>query len=180
MPANDNHHFVPRFLLESWTSSVDHKLSAYRRIHQGALESKRRSPKAVAKVLGLYASRSFANKNYVETDYVTPVIDNPGALAYQILIASGISALTNVQRADWVRFVVALYFRGPDTMRKVQEKLDAETGGDPMTLIRNRDPENRKRDAKAVCTQQWKVGKVVCTRKWWGPNCLLYPKGQAG
>jgi hypothetical protein len=114
MAAYDQHHFVPRFLLEAWRSGPDGLLSTFHWDYHKNLRHGRHSPKGVAKLFQLYSLKSVPDANWIERDFLGPQVDDPGATAYHAIMNLGVDKLSPEQVDAWTRFLVSLMVRGPD------------------------------------------------------------------
>ena len=119
--ANMHHHFVPAFLLREWESGDDKKLTSLR-WDRGKVVASRFKAKAVAKRRHLYATGVAQGRpqNRVETEFMTPHVDNPAALVHQELLAGRLQELNEEQRRSWAMFLVAQLVRVPSMVAKVQ------------------------------------------------------------
>ena len=112
--ANDKHHFVPAFLLREWQSGDDDKLTSLR-WDRGAIVASRFKAKAVAKRLHLYATGLAEGRpdNKLELEFMGPKVDDPAAVAHQVMLSDGIEALNEQHCRDWARFLVCQLVRTP-------------------------------------------------------------------
>lgn len=129
-------HFVPRFLLETWASGDDGKLTAMSWAGKKLL-SERYKAKSVAKEKHIYSVDPHGDSpnTYIETDFMTKHVDEPAALVHKKLLVGGLHALTPEDRGLWMQFMVALTVRGPSMMRHVRE-----TGRKVFTEVLLEDP----------------------------------------
>ena len=119
--AHDEHHFVPAFLLRRWQSGDDDKLTSLR-WDRGAIVASRFKAKSVAKQRHLYAT-GFAKgtpDNKLEQEFMGPKVDDPAAVAHQVMLTEGIEALTEQHRLDWARFLVCQMIRTPKMVAHVR------------------------------------------------------------
>jgi hypothetical protein len=116
MSSHVHHHFVPRFLLEEW-AGADRKLTVFRWAGGRLLES-RCSPKAVAKVQHLYSLNRSSREPDVQLEkaFFGPQLDGLAAPIHRLLLTSGVAAVSNEQRVDWSRFLLAQMIRVPAPM----------------------------------------------------------------
>lgn len=114
--SHKQHHFVPRFLLEKW-AGADRKLTVFRWAAGRLLES-RCSPKAVARVQHLYSlDRSSIRPDVgLEKDFFGPKLDDLAAPIHRLLLTSGVAAMSNDQRLNWSRFLLAQMIRVPSAV----------------------------------------------------------------
>lgn len=120
MPSHVQHHFVPRFLLEEW-AGADRRLTVFRWA-AGRLLDSRCSPKAVAKVQHLYSlNRSSPIPDVrLEKEFFGPKLDDLAAPIHRLLLAEGVASVSNEQRVDWSRFLLAQMIRVPATMALIR------------------------------------------------------------
>ncbi len=141
--AHDNHHFIPRFFLSAWHSSLDGKLRRMSWIN-GRFDITPKSAKSAGRELGLYAIRSGAHPNIVEQNFFSD-LDNDAALVHQKLLAAKASALSADERATWSRFLVSLMLRTPDKVAELREK-----GRNSLLDTVERDPEEYEKLRKGT------------------------------
>jgi hypothetical protein len=67
----------------------------------------------------------------IETNFFTPLIDEPGALIHQALLAGSTASLSPKERHQWVRYLMALRVRTPEIIEKVR-KLGSEEVRDAL------------------------------------------------
>ena len=130
MSTHVQQHYVPKFLLEEWRSGPDRKLTAYR-WRAGRLVESRCSPKGVAKVEHLYSLRRTDESPDVrlERDYFGPKLDSLAAPIHRRLVAGELEALSDEERVDWGRFILAQMVRVPvmvEFMRTLGRKTQIE------------------------------------------------------
>lgn len=115
MASHVNHHYVPVFLLKGWVSRADEKLSVYKLLPSGELQHDRLGPKAVAKEAHLYSLNrtEAAPDTNIETDVLAKDVDDPASLVHKDILEHGLKALTDKQRDDWSRFLLASLLRIP-------------------------------------------------------------------
>ena len=119
--ANAEHHFVPAFLLREWQSGQDAKLSSFR-WNRGAVVVNRFKAKSVAKRRHLYSTGVAEGRpvNLVETEFMTPQVDEPAAAVHKELLAGRLPELSAAQRRDWARFFVSQLVRVPAMVAHVR------------------------------------------------------------
>jgi hypothetical protein len=147
MASHAVHHYVPVFLLKEWQSAPDHKLSCFQWV-QGHLLHNRYKAKSVAKEEGLYKLEGVQPglENTVERDFLGPDVDDPAAVAHQVILGRGVRALSVQGRVDWTRFLISLLLRTPDQVEMIRtrgrESLTAEFKKSPeeYTNVRGDDP----------------------------------------
>ncbi|CAG4892216.1 DUF4238 domain-containing protein [Paraburkholderia saeva] len=142
------HHYVPRFLLEGWSTS--HQLTRFQWV-RGTLEVRKVGTKRIAGREHLYALHHVPDDpQFVEREFMGPLIDDPAARVYRRMLASR-DALSDNQRSVWTRFLMSLRVRAPDVIDRLRDDAadeltrrlveqpdgyDALRGsGDPATLF---------------------------------------------
>jgi len=103
------HHFVPLFLLRRWAvngisfePSVGRVIENARAIVASACQIKN---------LNTFFAVPAAQRDFPETQFFTPCVDTPAATALDVMLAKGVSALTEAQRMDWTRLLVSFGVR---------------------------------------------------------------------
>lgn len=121
MPTHVHHHYVPRFFLEAWAGD-DKKLGVFKRIPTGALQYDRRSPKAVAKEQHLYSIEGWSDLPdvFIEKEILAPLVDDRAAPVHQHILKRGVGDLSEDQRVDWARLLVALIWRIPSHLELIR------------------------------------------------------------
>jgi Protein of unknown function (DUF4238) len=115
------HHFVPQFLLRHWATngkfvSYHFEISASRVIE---------NPKAIVasacqiENLNTFFGVPASQRDFPETQFLTPRVDTPAAAALQVMLANGVRALSAKQRIDWARLLVSFAVRTPETLREM-------------------------------------------------------------
>lgn len=91
--AHDEHHFVPAFLLREWQTGEDDKLTSLRWA-RGAVVANRYKAKSVAKRPHLYSTGMAEGlpNNKLEREFLGPKVDDPAAIAHQVMLKEGIEA----------------------------------------------------------------------------------------
>ena len=119
--AHDEHHFVPAFLLREWQTGEDDKLTSLRWA-KGAVVANRYKAKSVAKQRHLYSTGLAERRpdNKLEREFMGPRVDNPAAIAHQVMLKEGIEALNEQHWRDWARFLVCQMMRTPKMVTHVR------------------------------------------------------------
>ena len=150
--SNDpkKHHFSPAFYLSGWCGTNEQLVEYCRPYRQ--VVAKRRYPTAAGFKPFLYTLEGVIEeqKQIIEKNYMSPIVDNRAAIALQVLINHDPSSLTEEARCDWTRFLMAGLVRNPKALAEsltefksiLKENLsnDAEVyaserrEGDPSTL----------------------------------------------
>jgi len=122
MPAHQNHHYVPAFLLREWERE-EKKLSQFS-WENGTFRMFRRQAKSVAKVKHLYSTLRHltAPDVQIERDVMGPKVDDPAAIVHKKLLAGGVGRLTSSEQEDWARFIVSLFLRGPTAIADLRNR----------------------------------------------------------
>lgn len=136
------HHYVPQFLLRQW--GQDGRFCSFYWDNQAnrvitndkALIGAACQIKDLNRLLGVPKLLQYSP----ETDHWTPRIDTPAAVALRILLDSGPTALTEDQRMDWARFLIAFAARTPETLRIMGAKA-AEKGFSDAKAVAKGPPE---------------------------------------
>lgn len=126
MNSQNNHHFIPAFLMREWEGGVDGKLSAMR-WRRGQVVQDRYKAKSVAKQRHLYAIETSGPEpnQALEREFMTKKIDDPAALVHAAMVANGLDCLTEAQQYKWTRFLVSLVLRGPEAVEYVRARAVA-------------------------------------------------------
>lgn len=119
--AHDEHHFVPAFLLREWQTGEDDKLTSLRWA-RGAVVANRYKAKSVAKRPHLYSTGMAEGlpNNKLEREFLGPKVDDPAAIAHQVMLKEGIEALNEQHWRDWARFLVCQMIRTPKMVTHVR------------------------------------------------------------
>ncbi|HDR9260276.1 TPA: DUF4238 domain-containing protein [Burkholderia vietnamiensis] len=122
MSAHNEHHYIPKFLLEGWHSGDDKKLS-HMRWNRGEIIEKRYKAKSVAKERHLYSMKRLSDQpnQEIEPKFMTRHIDDPAALIHKALLADRLQDLSEEQKHRWTLFLVSLLYRGPGAIDHVRE-----------------------------------------------------------
>lgn len=117
-----NHHYVPRFFLDAWAGD-DGKLGVFKRLPTGALRYDRLSPKSVAKEGHLYSIEGWSELPdvFIEKEILAPLVDDLAAPIRQQILKRGVEGLTEDQRYDWARLLVAGIWRIPSHLELIRD-----------------------------------------------------------
>jgi hypothetical protein len=63
-----------------------------------------------------------AQRDFPETQFFTLCVDTPAATALDVMLAKGVSALTEARRMDWTRLLMSFGARTPETLREMGPK----------------------------------------------------------
>jgi hypothetical protein len=136
MSDDQDHHYVPQFLLRQWCTQ-DGCLTVYRRPRDQVVTS-RRNPKGTGYETNLYSLDQVpsAGKHVIEKNFMTPGIDTPASLVAAKILAGGFEKLSSDERSDFSRFILSLRARHPDAVALVKE-----VGHKALITELERDPE---------------------------------------
>jgi hypothetical protein len=119
------HHFSPVFYLKGWCNAdSDSKIIEYSRPHKKVV-AKPVSPEATGFTRFLYTLEDAPDdqKQDIEKKYMSPFVDNRGAVALRILIERDGEKLTDDIRSDWTRFIMASQYRVPQKIANMTKEL---------------------------------------------------------
>lgn len=150
--THDVHHFVPAFLLREWQTGEDGKLTSFRWARDTVVHRPYKA-KSVAKQRHLYATGLTEKRpdNKMEREFMGPKVDEPAAIAHQIMLRDCIGALNEQHRQDWARFLVCQMVRTPKMIAHIRLR-----GQD--ILMHGDDPETTRAlasDEPLVPLAQW-------------------------
>jgi hypothetical protein len=146
-----NHHYLPVFYLRQWCNS-EGKVVRYYRPHKDVVHSSI-TPERTGYEPHLYSLEGYPpdQRQWVEKNYMGPVVDEPASRALRILLARNTPELTAETRIDWTRFLMSLLLRDPATVAKTnadareglvakllqnpKEYEDAKSEDDPPTFV---------------------------------------------
>lgn len=114
------HHYVPSFYLSRW-SSVDGKICEYSRPFKDVV-ARKTYPTATGFEVDLYTTPWLPEGDAygVETEFFRQ-IDQEASDALQLIVNDNISALNDVHRRAWARFVIATERRTPEKLQSFRE-----------------------------------------------------------
>lgn len=108
------HHFVPQFLLREWLDRGE--LNSFCWLDRTSKVIRGRVP--AGKACSIENLNAFFNKSDTpETQFFTPSIDTPAAIAHKKILRSGVRSLSEKERDDWARFIVAFPVRTPEVLQ---------------------------------------------------------------
>lgn len=121
MSDPNKHHYVPQFFLRQW-ADADGRLVRYYRPYKEVVAT-RTAPRSTAYEEGLYSVEGAApgQQNAIEKDFMAPKVDDPAALAMQVLIERDPVKLTDELRLAWTRFVMSLHVRNPERVEQIKQ-----------------------------------------------------------
>jgi hypothetical protein len=114
-------HYVPASFLQHWCGP-DGRLVFFHR-EAGRFLRGRASPKSICKEPDLYTMHGAPSDQAksIETDFLTPLIDEPGAQVHKQLLA-GARTLHNDQMHQWARYIMALKARAPEVVAQIRTR----------------------------------------------------------
>lgn len=135
MAPSSRHHYVPETLMKPWAIS-EGKLRGYKwDVWKDRLRSKELGPKAFCCEPDLLTVSSGAvSPDIIETDFFGPV-DSRGAEARDKMLTSGIQALSDIEKSDFIRLLLSLDVRRPEWVSKLR------AGGQKLKEALNADVE---------------------------------------
>ncbi len=120
-----DHHYIPVFYLSQWCDTAG-KVVRYYRPHKEVIASPI-TPKSTGYEPQLYALDGYPDdqKQWVEKNYMGPVVDAPASKALRILLAQNSLDMTPETRTDWVRFLMSLILRNPEAVANTNAEMRA-------------------------------------------------------
>ena len=188
------HHFSAQFYLRGWCGNASNlKLVEYTRPHKTVV-AKPVSPEATGFQEFLYTLNGVpeGQRQNIETKYMTPIVDTPGARALQILIEKMGEKLTDDVRRDWIRFMLASKHRTPDNItritREFAEKLEQNLNANPKLYesLQSDDPStpyellsriqphliaDTAKQAAILNIENQKISDIIINMEWWTFDC---------
>jgi hypothetical protein len=155
MTDNQDHHYVPQFLLRGWCNEHG-KLTVYSR-RQGRVVTSERTPRATAFETNLYAYDEVPSekRHAIENEFMTRKIDTPAACIVEKILSGGFTTLTIDERSDFTRFVLSLRARHPDAVAAARvhgsEALVAALARDPEEYMAIKEESSPKSLTEWVC-----------------------------
>jgi hypothetical protein len=118
------HHYVPQFLLRQWATNGRFIGYYYEAASGRVIENTRATVASACQIadLNTYFGVHASQRDWPETGFFTPCVDTPAATALQVMLKSGVSALTAEQRTDWARLLISFGVRTPETLRDMGPK----------------------------------------------------------
>jgi hypothetical protein len=149
---NQDHHYVPQFLLRGWCGK-NGKLTVYSR-RKGRAVTSQLSPRSTGFEPNLYTFEQVPpeKRNAIEKDFMSR-IDAAAALIVQKILHGGFANLTVEERSDFTRFLLSLRARHPDAIALAKVK-----GREDLTAALDRDPEEyaaAKGPSSAATLAEW-------------------------
>ena len=185
------HHFSAVFYLKEWCDPTDSKLVEYHRPYREVV-ARRVYPEATGFKHFLYSLEGVPDdqKQTIERDYMSSIVDNHAANALRILIANNPTGITEEVRNHWTRFLIASLVRRPQS---VQEAMDgfrqvlkenlsdlksakrtssSKQEGDPPTLYEWMEKNHadivndRAKLTMVSCIENQAMGNIIINMKW--------------
>lgn len=142
MQESWRHHFVPKFLLRPWLTrdakNQEVLLGFWWDRRRGSLSRKRRGLDSFCFQIGLLTLTAHRHGRDAIERLFFGEIDDKGATARDILVASGPQRPTAEQRCDWARLLLSLEARRPPAVEKLRKE-----GSSFLTANLDDDPEIR-------------------------------------
>ena len=115
------HHYIPQFHLSSW-KGPDRKICVYKWVGKN-LKTVWTSPKNTAYEPDLYSIESSLSqeKSFLESEFLSP-LDSTAATIYRKMVRAAERSLTKGERSHWVRYVMALHTRDPETIQYMRDE----------------------------------------------------------
>ncbi len=114
------HHYVPKFYLKGWVGK-DKKVQYFYWLNN-KLITKRISPKSTAFERELYSLKNVSNEEAQKIEkFLNTEIDDPASKVLNTLNNTGADNLSLQQRNDWAKFLIALRYRGPQSIQKIKQ-----------------------------------------------------------
>jgi hypothetical protein len=122
MSVPKNHHYVPVFYLERWTSAINHRVVQHRRVYDGRVVTSRRAPDGTACQRGLNSlvGGTAENREIIETAFMSSAIDNSAAPAIQQLLETKGIGLKADTVAPLIYFLLSLRVRHPEAVKTIR------------------------------------------------------------
>ena len=152
MTDNQDHHYVPQFLLRGWCNK-NGKVTVYSR-RRGRVVTSQLNPRSTAFEPNLYALEQVPpEKRHAIENELMSRIDACAALIAQKIFDGDFAKLTVEERSDFTRFLLSLRARHPDAVDLARAK-----GLEGVTAALARDPEEYlavKGQAAAPTLTEW-------------------------
>jgi hypothetical protein len=133
--ADQDHHYIPQFLLRGWCNSSG-LLTVYSR-RAGRIVTSERNPKGTGFEPNLYAFEEVPSerRHVLEADFFGPHIDSRAAPVLKKMLDGQFMAVTADERSDFTRFLLSLRARHPDAVALARtrgvEEISAHLARDP-------------------------------------------------
>ena len=140
------HHFIPQFLLRRWAVNDCRLVRFYRPYRE--VKAVLQAPAGVGYRRDLYRLEGWPAESVtaIERKYMGPVVDDPAAKALDALIARDERLFTPDVRTAWVRFLMSLRVRTPQSVAAVadewKKRLPEAIAADPEVYEAIRGPDD--------------------------------------
>ena len=120
MSTHNFHHYLPAAYFKPWCRT-DGKLK-YFTYKDGKPIIDLAHRKHITKELNLYSVLGAPREKIqqIEKDFFSPFIDAPGAKIHEKLISKNNDLLTECERHQWVKYILALRARTPEAIEKIR------------------------------------------------------------
>jgi hypothetical protein len=115
-----DHHYVPRFLLKKWCDINDGKMWWYRKVYNGKIVEKRINPRSTYYEPNLNSLKTSPPPFGSVTDNIINLveeklmrIDSDSAIILNKMLNDGITSLSQKEKNTWLQFIVLLGERNP-------------------------------------------------------------------
>jgi Protein of unknown function (DUF4238) len=118
-----DHHHLPVFYLRQWCGA-DGKVVRYHRPYKQVV-TKPITPENTGFEPHLYSLEGFPPEQeaWVETDYMSPVVDEPASKAPEDLLAGDLASMDGAMKTDWTRFLMSLSLRNPEAIAQLNGEM---------------------------------------------------------
>jgi hypothetical protein len=145
MEKGRKHHYIPVFYLTQWCGR-DGRLCEYRRPYKKVV-AKPKYPTETGFERGLYTLKAHTSEvAEIVEDKLMQRTDNDAARALPLLLNNNIAGLDEKSRSGWARFIISLLRRTPESLRGLENRLNAMLIEQDPELEIMGDPETNNRD----------------------------------
>lgn len=122
----EDHHYVPQFYLNNWTSGQDKKLWCSKKVHKNKVVHSRIHPRSTAYEPDLNSLKecmvSGVQKEHINTiEERSKYHDNDASVILKKMIEKGVDDLTFKDKNIWTHFCLTLYIRTPNLLNTAEE-----------------------------------------------------------
>jgi len=184
-----DHHYLPIFYLRQW-GNPDGRVIRYYRPYKAVVATPV-SPSRTGYEPWLYTleGRPPDQRQMIETEFMPRTVDTPAAPVLEKLTARRSNSLSRDEKSSWIRFLLSLHYRNPETLSGIQAKLGAllsaamaekpdeyttiKEGSDPPTLtewVSQHDSQMIPNAGKLMMPQlidSRNVGQLIFEFHWW-------------
>jgi len=117
----EKHHFIPAFAQRPWVTGNDGKVCEMRRMN-GKVFHRRAHPNASGYKRRLYSTEGIPDDQaqHLELNFFSP-LDQKADLALKRILAMDPAPWPIEQQHAWIRYLMSLMYRGPDTVALIKE-----------------------------------------------------------